>query len=109
MAHLTHPTPPAHLPGSPEKYETRRGVMRRLHNRRIGMLVTPEGDYQMQIAKVLKPGEAEELRRMGHKDTIGDFILRDRVRYSVIQLTAEAFDAAVWCWQELKARQRRKR
>lgn len=109
MAHLAHPIPPTHLPGSLEQYTTRRGVFRRLHNRRIVMVLTPEGDYQLQLAKALAPGEAAELRRMGHRDTTGDFILRDRVRYSVMQLTADAFEAAVWCWQELQTRQQRKR
>jgi hypothetical protein len=106
---MPFPTPPAHVPGSKPHYETRRGVMRRLHNRRICMLVTPEGDYQLQVAKVLAPGEAAELRALGHRDALDDFILRDRVRYSIIQLTAEAFEAAVSCWEQLKRRQRRKR
>ena len=44
---MAHPTPPAHLPGSLPHYETRRGVVRRLHNRRVMMLITPEGDYQI--------------------------------------------------------------
>ena len=106
---MPHPTPPAHLPGSQTHYETRRGVVRHLHNRRILMLVTPEGDYQLQIAKALAPGEAAELRRLGHRDAVDDFILRDRARYSIMQLTAEAFEAAVSCYEQLKGRQRRKR
>ena len=85
---MAHPTPPAHLPGSLPHYEIRRGVVRRLHNRRVRMLITPEGDYQIQIAKALAPGEAAELRRLGHRDTIDDYNLRDRVRYSLMQLTA---------------------
>jgi hypothetical protein len=106
---MLFPKPPAHVPGSQAQYETRRGVMRRLHNRRITMLITPEGDYQLQVAKVLAPGEAAELRALGHRDALDDFILRDRVRYSVIQLTAEAFEAAVSCWEQLKGRRQRKR
>ncbi|QJX47836.1 hypothetical protein HMJ29_13135 [Hymenobacter taeanensis] len=109
MTHLPELLAPVHQPVSLEKYETRRGVALRLHNQRIGMLVTPEGYYQLQLAQALKAGEAAELRRLGYRDTPGDFILRDRVRYSVVQFTAEAFDAAVWCWQELQTRQRRKR
>lgn len=106
---MPHPTPPAHLPGSLPHYETRRGVVRRLHNRRIIMLVTPEGDFQLQIAKALAPGEAAELRRLGHRDAVDDFILRDRARYSIVQLTAEAFEAAVSCWEQLNGRRQRKR
>lgn len=101
--------PPTHLLGSPAQYETRRGVMRRLHNRRVAVVVTPNGGYQLQVAKALAPGEATELRRVGHQDTIDDYIVRDRVRYSVMQLTAEAFEAVVWCWAELQRRQQRKR
>ena len=106
---MLFPTPPDHLPGSQTHYETRRGVMRRLHNRRITMLVTPEGDFQLQIAKALAPGEAAELRRLGHRDALDDFILRDRARYSIVQLTAAAFEAAVSCYEQLKGRQQRKR
>ncbi|WP_426061495.1 hypothetical protein [Hymenobacter sp. B1770] len=106
---MAHPTPPAHLPGSLPHYETRRGVVRRLHNRRVMMLITPEGDYQIQIAKALAPGEAAELRRLGHRDAVDDFILRDRARYSIVQLTAEAFEAAVSCYEQLKGRRQRKK
>ena len=83
--------------------------MRRLHNRRIALLVTPEGDYQLRVAKVLAPGEANELRALGHRDALDDYILRDRVRYSLFQLTAEAFEAMVSCYEQLQGRQQRKR
>ena len=106
---MSHHLPPAGLPGSESKTETRRGVKRRLHNRRILMVVTPEGDYQIQIAKLLGPGEAEELRQLGHRDAVDDFILRDRVRYSAVSLSAEAFEAVVSCWEQLKGQQQRKR
>lgn len=102
-------TPPAHLPGSPARYERVRGFTRRLHNRRITVIPTPTGGYQIKLAVALQPGQADELRRQGHHDTIGDYILRDAVRYSVVTLSAEAFEAAVWCWEQLKERQHRKR
>ena len=73
------------------------------------MVITPEGDYQIQIAKALAPGEAAELRQLGHRDAVDDFILRDRARYSIIQLTAEAFEAMVACYEQLKGRRQRKR
>ena len=38
-----------------------------------------------------------------------DYILRDRVRYSFVTLSAEAFDAAVWCYEKLRGKQQRKR
>jgi hypothetical protein len=38
-----------------------------------------------------------------------DYILRDRVRYRFITLSAEAFDAAFWCYEKLKGKQQRKR
>ena len=103
------PTPPAHLPGSPATYEMRRGVTRRLHNRRVSVISTPDGGYQVQTVIVLPPGAADEMRRQGHQDTIGDYLLRDRVRYSAVTLSAEAFEAMVWCWEKMKARQQRKR
>ncbi len=106
---MLFPTPPAYLPGSQPHYEIRRDVTRRLHNRRISMLMMPEGDFQLQIAKALAPGEAAELRRLGHRDALDDFILRDRARYSIVQLTAEAFEAAVSCYEQLRGRQQRKR
>ena len=46
----------AHLIGPQTKILVKRGVSRRLHNRRINMVVTPEGDYQLHIAKALGPG-----------------------------------------------------
>ena len=100
---------PPHLPGSLAPCETRRGVMRRLHNRRMVMMVAPKGGYQLQIARSLEPGEAAELRRAGHRDTADDYIMRDRVRYSLIQLTAGDFEAMLWCWTELQRRLQRKR
>lgn len=102
-------TPPAHLPGSPAQYEVRKGFTRRLHNRRITVITTPAGGYQIKLAIALSPGQADEIRRQGHHDSIGDYILRDRVRYSVVTLSAEAFEAMVSCWEQLKAKQQRKR
>ena len=100
--------PPAHLMGPQTKILVKRGVSRRLHNRRINMVVTPEGDYQMHVAKALALGEADELRALGHRDSLKDYILRDRVRYTFITLSAEAFEAAVWCYEKLKGKQQRK-
>lgn len=100
---------PAHLMGPLTKISVKRGVTRRLHNRRVSMVVTPEGAYQLHIAKALEPGEAAELREQGHRDSLEDYILRDRVRYSLVTLTAEAFEAAFWCYEKLKGRQQRKR
>jgi hypothetical protein len=102
-------TPPVHLLGNHITCYVRRGVVRRLHNRRISMGVTLEGDYQLHIAKALAPGEAAELREQGHVDTFKDYIVRDRVRYSMVTLSAEAFRAAVECWQELEEQRKRKR
>ena len=64
------------------------------------MGVTPDGAYQLHIAKALAPGEAAELRAQGQRDSMKDYILRDRVRYTFITLSAEAFEAAVWCYRE---------
>lgn len=75
----------------------------------MAVAVTHEGAYQMHIAKVLEPGEAAELRAKGHRDALDDYILRDRVRYSFVTLSAEAFDAAFWCYEKLKGKQQRKR
>ena len=100
---------PAHLMGPQTKILVKRGVSRRLHNRQINMVVTPEGDYQMHVAKALAPGETDELRALGHRDSLKDYILRDRVRYTFITLSAEAFDAAFWCYEKLKGKQQRKR
>ncbi|AII50846.1 hypothetical protein [Hymenobacter sp. APR13] len=101
--------PPAELPGTPTHYERRPCYTRRLHNRRITVLTTPTGGYQVKLAVVLPPGQAAELRRQGHHDSMQDYILRDRVRYSVVTLSAEAFEAMVWCWAQLRERQQRKR
>lgn len=100
---------PTDLPGSLPQYDTRRGVMRRLHNRRVTMVVAPDGSYQLRIAKVLEAGEAAELRQVGHRDTIEDYVVRDRVRHSIIQLTPEMVEAVVSCYEQLTGRQQRKR
>ena len=102
-------TIPAHLVGAQTKVGVKRGVTRRLHNRRISMVVTPEGGYQLHIAKALEPGEAAELRAQGQRDSMKDYILRDRVRYTFVTLSAEAFEAAMWCYEQLKGKQQRKR
>ena len=101
--------PPAHLMGPQTKILVKRGVSRCLHNRQINMVVTPEGGYQLHIAKALEPSEAAELRAQGHRDALDDYILRDRVRNSFVTLSAEAFDAAFWCYEKLKEKQQRKR
>ncbi len=106
---MAFPVPPAHLLGSPTSYEFKRGASRRLHNRRINLVVLRTGEYQLHIAKALARGEAAQLRREGHLDTVKDYILRDRVRYSLVTLSAEAFRAVVSCWRELEERQQRKR
>ena len=106
---MATPILPTYLSGCLAQYETRHGVMRRLHNQRVVLVVAPDGSYQLQITRVLKPGEVAELRRLGHQDTTEDYILRDRLRYSIIQLTPEAFEAAVWCRTEVQRRQQRKR
>ena len=100
---------PAHLVGAQTKVGVKRGVTRRLHNRRISMVVTPDGGYQLHIAKALAPGEAAELRAQGQRDSVKDYILRDRVRYTFVTLSAEAFEAAFWCYEKLKGKQQRKR
>ena len=100
---------PAHLLGPETKVLVKRGVTRRLHNRRISMAVTPDGAYQLHIAKALAPGEAAELRAEGQRDSVKDYIVRDRVRYTFVTLSAEAFEAAVSCYEQLKGKQQRKR
>lgn len=104
---MASPTPPAHLPGAQKQYLMKRGMTRRLHNRRISMVVTPEGAYQLHIAVVLALGDAAELRRAGHHDSAKDYILRDRVRYFRVTLTAEAWEAAFWCYEALKGKRQR--
>lgn len=52
----------------------------------------PNGGYELRIAKALAPGEAAELRPQGNPDTLGDYILWHRVRYSVVTLLAESFE-----------------
>jgi|GEM_PF-5291276 len=100
---------PAHLPGANVQYPAMRGITRRLHNRRVSMIITPAGEYQIHLAKVLGPGEADEMRQLGHRDTLDDYIVRDKVRYSIIGLTQEAFEAAIWCKEKLEAKRQRKR
>ncbi|WP_125932430.1 hypothetical protein [Hymenobacter glacialis] len=100
---------PAHLMGPQTTVLQKRGVTRRLHNRRISMAVTPDGAYQLHLAKALEPGEAAELRAQGHRDSLKDYILRDRVRYTFTTLSAEAFEAAMWCYEQLRGKQQRKR
>lgn len=62
---MTTRIPPAHLLGAQQHYLVKRGVTRRLHNRRLSMAVTPEGAYQLHIAKALELEEAAELRERG--------------------------------------------
>ena len=59
------------------KILVKRGVSQRLHNRRINMVVTPEDDYQVHVVKALAPGEAEELRMLGHRDSLKDYNMQD--------------------------------
>ncbi|MBJ6146399.1 hypothetical protein [Hymenobacter sp. BT559] len=110
---MAFPIPPAHLPGAQPDYPIiRTGVVRRLHNRRIVVARLPDGNCYIHISLALKPGEAEELRHQeGYIDCASDYILRDRVRYSVIVLTGEAMDAIVSGWSQLGevAEQRKKR
>ena len=100
---------PAHLLGPQTIVMKKRGVTKRMHNRRISMVVTPDGGYQLHITKALEPGEAAELRAQGQRDSMKDYILRDRVRYTFVTLSAEAFEAAMLCYEQLKEKQQRKR
>ena len=59
----------------------------------------------MHIAKAFAPGEAAALRALGHRDSMKDYILRARF----VTLSAEAFEAAMWCYEQLKGTQQRKR
>lgn len=109
---MAFPIPLAHLPGAKPTYETsRRAVVRRLHNRRLTMALLSNGNYYVHFAVALKPGEAAQLRVDGHTDSVLDYILRDRVRYWVLVLSADAFGALVGGWEVLQAReqQRKKR
>lgn len=110
---MAFPIPPTHLPGAQLEYQiTTRGIMRRLHNRRIVMARMPDGNCYIHISLALKPGEADELRQQqGYVDCASDYILRDRVRYSVIVLTSEAMDAIMSGWGQLgeMVEQRKKR
>ena len=78
--------PPAHLTGPQTKIFVKRGVSRRLHNRLINMVVTPEGDCQMHVAKALAPGETAKLWTLEHRDSLKEYILRDWVRHTFITL-----------------------
>lgn len=103
---MAFPIPPAHLPGAKPSYPTsKRAMVRRLHNRRITMAVLPNGNCYTHFAVALKPGEAAELRANGHVDSAIDYILRDRVRYWVLVLSAEAFGAMTSCWGDLQERE----
>ena len=73
------------------------------------MLVMPDGTYQLHIAKALALGEAAELRAHGQHDSLKEYNLRYRVRYTFVTLSAEAFEAAAWCYEKLKGKQQRKR
>ncbi|MDO7874741.1 hypothetical protein Q5H93_08355 [Hymenobacter sp. ASUV-10] len=107
---MAFPIPPAHLPGAKPEYPvSRRAMVRRLHNRRITMIALPNGDCYTHFAVALKPGEAAELRAEGHVDTVIDYILRDRVRYWVLILKGETFDAMIGCWGDLQARERQRK
>ncbi|WP_460619989.1 hypothetical protein [Hymenobacter ruber] len=57
----------------------------------------------------LRPGEADELRRGGHVDSVINYILRDRVRYWVLVLKGETFDAMISCWGDLQAREQQRK
>lgn len=70
--------------------------------------MTPNGDYQLHIARILALGEAAEPRQ-GAPRHIDRLHLRGRVRYAVVTLPAEAFEAAVWCWKQLKNKKQRTR
>lgn len=85
-----------------------RGASRRLHNRRICMLITPEGEYQMHFYRVLPIGEADRMRAAGHVDTVDNQIIRNRIWFSVVQLTAEAFNTIVELREEVDQRRKRK-
>lgn len=37
-----------------------------------------------------------------------DYSLRDRVRYTFIALSAKVFEAAFWCYEQLKGQQRKR-
>ena len=107
---MAFPIPPAHLPGAIPTYETsNRGVTRRLHNRRIIMAVQANGNCYTHFSVALKPGQAAELRAQGHVDSVSNYILRDRVRYWVLVLAAETFEAMISCWGDLQEREQRRK
>ena len=107
---MAFPIPPTHLPGAKLTYEiSRRAVVRRLHNRRIIMAVQPNGNCYTHFSVALKPGEAAELRAQGHVDSVANYILRDRVRYWVLVLAAETFEAMISCWGDLQEREQQRK
>ncbi|TGD82887.1 hypothetical protein [Hymenobacter wooponensis] len=73
------------------------------------MIVTPAGEYQMHFTRLIDPKEAEKMRAEGFIDTVDNQIIRNRIWFSVVVLTAEAFEAIVWCREQLDARRQRKR
>ena len=58
----------------------------------------------MHIAKAPEPGEAAELWTQRHQDSLKDYILRDQMRHTFITLSAEAFEAAFWCYEKLRGK-----
>ncbi|MDJ0367322.1 hypothetical protein QMK33_19410 [Hymenobacter sp. H14-R3] len=107
---MAFPIPPAHLPGAlPDYPVSNSAVVRRLRNRRITMVALPNGDCYTHFAVALRPGEAEELRRNGHMDTVINYILRDRVRYWVLVLKGETFEAMIGGWGDLQAREQQRK
>ena len=93
----------------PENTQYRRGITRRLHNRRISMMITPSGEYQFHIKRFLPPGEADELRAAGHVDTVDNQIIRNKIWYTVVTLTGEALDTVHELREKLDALRQRKR
>jgi hypothetical protein len=107
---MAFPIPPAHLPGARPDYPvSNRAVVRRLYNRRITMALLPNGDCYTHFAVALKHSEAAELRAEGHVDTVIDYILRDRVRYWVLILKGETFDAMISAWGYLQGREQQRK
>ncbi|MCC3156413.1 hypothetical protein LJ737_04145 [Hymenobacter sp. 15J16-1T3B] len=86
-----------------------RGVTRRLHNRRISMIVTPAGEYQIHTKRVLSRAEVAEMKAQGHIDQVHDQIIGGRIWYSVSVYTAEALDAIGALRKQLDKQRQRKR
>ena len=106
---MAFPIPPAHLPGAKPTCETsRRAVVRRLHSRRIIVAVQSNGNCYTHFSVALRSGEAAELRARGHVDSAINYILRDRVRYWVLVLAAETFEAMISCWGDLQEREQQR-